>query len=157
MSGPATVTECEHFDEIFITGCTGSCQWQLPVQPGTKIPSKGRCRFRGVLFRVGIIHGHRIRAQSLDTDVQRPFYSVATVLLLLRMKRTTMATLNKKGVAYRYQATVDSSHFMLSVAGIILRDRLKTLGDQCAPCQIRKIVGCACTENAGNVFPAIDF
>ena len=45
-------------------------------------------------------------AQSLDTDVQRPFYSVATVALLPYEKRTTMVTLNKKGVAYRYQATV---------------------------------------------------
>ena len=44
--------------------------------------------------------------QSLDTDVQRPFYSVATVVSLPYGKRTTVATLNKKSVAYRYQATV---------------------------------------------------
>ena len=33
--------KCHHFDEIFITGCTGSCHfWQLPVQPVMKILSK---------------------------------------------------------------------------------------------------------------------
>ena len=41
-------------------------------------------------------------AQSLDTDVQRPFYAVVIVALLPYYgKRTTVATLNKKGVAYR--------------------------------------------------------
>ena len=29
--------------------------------------------------------------------------------------------------------------------------------DSCASCQIRKIAGCACAGNAGNVFPATDF
>ena len=40
-------------------------------------------------------------AQSLDTDLQRPFYSVATVGRERRWPRWI-----KKGVAYRYQATV---------------------------------------------------
>ena len=41
-------------------------------------------------------HYDTMTAQSLDTDVQRPFYSVATVALLPYGKRTTVATLNKK-------------------------------------------------------------
>ena len=50
----------------------------------------GSSYFNMTMLRVG-------RTQSLDTDVQRPIYSVAT-------------TLNKKGVAYRYQATVGPEH-----------------------------------------------
>ena len=57
-------------------------------------------------------HYDTMTAQSLDTDVQRPFYSVATVALLPYGKRTTVATLNKKGVAYRYQATVDDRNIV---------------------------------------------
>ena len=41
-------------------------------------------------------HYGTMTAQSLDTDVQRPFYSVATVALLPYGKRTTVATLNNK-------------------------------------------------------------
>ena len=57
-------------------------------------------------------HYDTMTAQSLDTDVQRPFYSVATVALLPYGKRTTVATLNKKGVAYRYQTTVDDRNIV---------------------------------------------
>ena len=32
--------KCCHFDDIFITGCTSSCQWQLLVQSVMKISSK---------------------------------------------------------------------------------------------------------------------
>ena len=46
-------------------------------------------------------------AQWLDTDVQRPFYSVANVVLLSQHeKRRTGTALNKTGAADWYQATV---------------------------------------------------
>ena len=35
--------KCQHFDEIFISGCTGSCQ--CPVQPAIKISSKQQFHF----------------------------------------------------------------------------------------------------------------
>ena len=54
-----------------------------------------------------------LNTQSLDTDVQRPFLFCGdhrSPSLLEYGKRPTMATLNKKGVAYRYQATVSKYH-----------------------------------------------
>ena len=44
--------------------------------------------------------------QLLDTDVQRPFYSVATIVL-----PPMVAPLNREGVAHRYQATVNRDRF----------------------------------------------
>ena len=38
-----TLKRISHFDEIFITGCTGSCQ--IPVRPVTKISSKWHFHF----------------------------------------------------------------------------------------------------------------